>query len=75
MGEDWKFHLVNWNLIRNVSPISSRGLGIRKILIFNQGFIPISSRGLGKRKVLIFNQGFIGKWLRRYVRRIVLGER
>ena len=55
MGEDWKFHLVNWNVIRNVSPISSRGLG--------------------KRKVLIFNQGFIGKWLRRYVRRIVLGER
>jgi hypothetical protein len=33
IGEEFKFHLVNWSKV--CSPISSGGLGIRNLRIFN----------------------------------------
>ena len=37
MGEEIKFHLVNWNICCN--PVCDGGLGFNKLLIFNQALL------------------------------------
>jgi hypothetical protein len=37
IGEEFKFHLVNWSKV--CSPISSGGLGIRNLRIFNKALL------------------------------------
>ena len=49
MGEEFKYHLVNWD--RVCEPLCYGGLGLRKLILFNQ---------------VLFNQALLGKWLWRY---------
>jgi hypothetical protein len=37
MGEEFKFHLVNWNQV--CTPICYGGLGIRNLVLFNQALL------------------------------------
>lgn len=66
MGEEFKYHLVNWKQV--CTPICSSGLGIRNLVLFNQALLgkwlwrfAIEKRALW-RQVVVLKYGSLGGW-------------
>jgi hypothetical protein len=67
LGEEFKFHLVNWKQI--CTPIQSGGLGIRNLALFNQALLgkwlwrfATEKRALWRRVIALKYGSLVGDW-------------